>query len=558
MISNRRLKLRPYQEKAVSSVEKEWQEGRRKTLLCMATGTGKTVCFAAVAEDAVRKGGRVLVLAHRGELLDQAKEKIERMAHLSCGIEKAESTTTDDYYPIVVGSVQTMTRDKRLNGFNPREFSTVIVDEAHHALSDTYRKVLDYFDADVLGVTATPDRGDKKSLGQFFDSIAFSYSIADAIHDGYLCKIKAITIPLKVDITGVSTQSGDYNAGELGGALAPYLSKIADEMANYCKGRKTVVFLPLIATSQRFRDLLLARGFRAAEVNGQSADRAEILEAFENGEYDVLCNSMLLTEGWDCPSVDCIVCLRPTKVRSLYVQMVGRGTRLSEGKEHLLLLDFLWQTSKHDLCRPAALVCEDEETANAMTKKLEDNAGDEFDVEEALEDAREDVIAQREEALAKELAAMRKRKRALVDPLQFEMSIQALDLSSYEPNFGWESQPPSAKQRERLEHLGIYPDEIESAGKAAAILDKLEERRNAGLATPKQIRNLEGRGFRHVGRWLFSEASAMIGRIAANGWKVPYDVSPSFYVPQSLQEQEKGGKKENAIDAVLYDFGDDF
>ena len=149
-----------------------------------------------------------------------------------------------------------------------------------------------------------------------------------------------MTIPLKLDLSGVSMQGGDFKASEVGSALEPYLYQIADEMAVHCADRRTVVFLPLVSTSKKFRDILCTRGFRAAEVNGESTDRAETLAAFERGETNVLCNSMLLTEGWDCPAVDCIVILRPTKVRALYSQMVGRGTRLYPGKEHLLLLDF--------------------------------------------------------------------------------------------------------------------------------------------------------------------------------------------------------------------------
>lgn len=172
-----------------------------------------------------------------------------------------------------------------------------------------------------------------------------------------------------------------------------------------------MVFLPLVKTSQKFKDLLSEYGFQAAEVNGESTDRAEILKDFEEGKYNVLCNSMLLTEGWDCPSVDCVVVLRPTKVRSLYCQMVGRGTRLSPGKDHLLLLDFLWHTERHELCHPASLICENEEVAQAMTENLEKEAGMAIDIEEAEKQAAEDVVAQREEALAKQLAEMKRRKK---------------------------------------------------------------------------------------------------------------------------------------------------
>ena len=237
---------------------------------------------------------------------------------------------------------------------------------------------------------------------------------------------------------------------------------------------------------------------------------------------------MLLTEGWDCPSVDCVVVLRPTKVRSLYCQMVGRGTRLSPGKDHLLLLDFLWHTERHELCHPASLICQDEEVAKKMTEHIE-QAGCSVDIEEAEKTAAEDVVAQREEALAKQLEEMKRRKKKLVDPLQFEMSIQAEDLSGYVPAFGWEMGPPSEKQKATLEKLGILPDQIENAGKAAKILDRLDKRKEEGLTTPKQIRFLEGRGFQHVGTWQFETARKLIDRIAANGWRIPQGINPQEY-----------------------------
>ena len=368
----------------------------------------------------------------------------------------------------------------RLSRFPEDYFDTIIIDEAHHCISDSYQRVLQHFpEARVLGVTATPDRGDMKNLGQVFESLAYEYTLPRAIKDGYLSPIKAVTIPLKLDLTGVGVQSGDFKAGDLGTALDPYLEGIATEMEKYCREKKTVVFLPLVKTSQKFRDILNAHGFQAAEVNGESQDRAEVLQNFDAGRYNVLCNSMLLTEGWDCPSVDCIVVLRPTKVRSLYCQMVGRGTRLFPGKDHLLLLDFLWHTERHELCHPAHLICESEEVARQMTANLEKDAGCPVDIEEAEQTASEDVVVQREEALAQKLAELKRRKRKLVDPLQFEMSIQAEDLAGYVPAFGWEMAPPSEKQKKALEKLGIMPDEIDNAGKASKLLDRLDKRRQA-------------------------------------------------------------------------------
>lgn len=524
------MELRPYQREAKEAIFENWEKGIEKTLLVLPTGCGKTIVFAKVTEECVRNGDRVLILAHRGELLEQAADKIARSTGLGCATEKAEATCLGSWFRIVVGSVQTMMREKRLGQFPEDYFDTIIIDEAHHCISDSYQRVLQHFSgAKVLGVTATPDRGDMRNLGSVFESLAYEYTLPKAIKEGYLSPIKAVTIPLKVDLTGVGMQSGDFKVGDLGTALDPYLHTIAEEMKAYCQDRKTVVFLPLVKTSQKFRDILNESGFQAAEVNGDSQDRAEILRDFDAGRYNVLCNSMLLTEGWDCPSVDCIVVLRPTKIRSLYCQMVGRGTRLSPGKDHLLLLDFLWHTERHELCHPAHLICESEEVARKMTENLEE-AGYPVDIEEAERSASEDVVAQREEALAKKLAEMKRRKKALVDPLQFEMSIQAEDLAGYVPAFGWEMAPPSDKQKSTLEKLGILPDEIDNAGKASKILERLDKRKREGLTTPKQIRCLEKYGFQHVGTWQFETAKNLINRIAGNGWRVPNDIVPQEFI----------------------------
>lgn len=524
--------LRPYQEEARASIHREWDEGRLRTLLVLPTGTGKTIVFAKIAEDIVRDGGRVLILAHRGELLEQAADKIKKSTGLLSAVEKAEDSCVGSWYRIVVGSVQTLYREKRLAQFDEDFFDAIIIDEAHHALSETYQRVLEHFPAArVLGVTATPDRGDKKKLGDYFNSIAYEYTLPKAIKEGYLCKIRAQTIPLSIDISGVGISGGDYKAGEVGTALDPYLEQIAQEMTQYCHGRKTVVFLPLIVTSQRFCLLLKQAGFRAAEVNGESIDRAEKLRDFEAGKYDVLCNSMLLTEGWDCPSVDCIVILRPTKIRSLYCQMVGRGTRISPGKDHLLLLDFLWLVERHELCRPAALVASNNDIADAMTDLINAAEGP-MDIEEAEEMAEKNAVEERERALAERLKEMRSRKKKLVDPLQFEFSIQAEDLTNYIPMFSWEMMPPSNKQLETIKAFGVATESVECAGKASLLLDRLIKRSREGLSTPKQIRFLESRGFTHVGAWSFESANNMISRIANNRWYIPRGITPETYQPE--------------------------
>ena len=447
---------------------------------------------------------------------------------LTTAMEKAEQSCIGKWDRIIVGSVQTLCRDSRLTLFSKSYFDTIIIDEAHHALSSSYQVILNYFDtADILGVTATPDRSDMQNLGKVFDSLAYEYTLRDAISSGYLVKIQVQTLPLHIDFTNVKITAGDFQAGDIGRVLDPYLEQIADTLLDY-KDRKIVVFLPLIETSQKFCKMLIERGFNAAEVNGNSKDRNEITEDFANGKYNVLCNSMLLTEGWDCPSVDCVIVLRPTKSRALYTQMIGRGTRLCEGKDHLLVLDFLWHYEKHSLCRPAHLIAKSDDVAIKMTEILETSS---MGLEEAEEEAERDVLAEREAALAKELAAMRKKKAKLVDPLQFEFSIQAEDLTHYVPAFGYEVQAITPKQIDTLEKFGINPDLIESSGKATLLINRLIKRKEEGLASPKQIRTLERYGFQKVGMWTQNDASKMISRICASGWRIPKGIVPKTYYP---------------------------
>ena len=526
------MQLRPYQEEARLKVQEQWDGGVDKTLLVLPTGCGKTIVFSKIIEDRVKLGERVLILAHRSELLEQASDKLKKSTGLNTALEKAESSSLGSWFRVTVGSVQTLQREKRLKQFSNDYFDTIVIDEAHHCISNGYQNVLNHFDkAKVLGVTATPDRGDMKDLGTYFESLAYEYKIVDAIKEGYLSKIQSLTIPLNLDLSGVATQNGDFKASDVSNALDPYLEQIADEMIKHCKDRKTVVFLPLVATSQKFRDILNSKGFKAAEVNGESKDRAQILEDFDNDKYNVLCNSMLLTEGWDCPSVDCVIVLRPTKVRALYSQMVGRGTRLHPGKENLLLLDFLWHVEKHELCRPAHLIAQSEEVAKKMTELSEKEVGFAVDLEEVEVKATEEVIQDREASLAKQLAEQRRKKGKLVDPLQFEMSIAAEDLANYVPSFLSEQAPPSEKQIEVLEKMGINASEIECSGKASLLIERINKRRDAGLATPKQIRLLESRGFRKVGSWKFEEANNMITRIAANSWRLPKGIIAKEYTP---------------------------
>lgn len=530
--------LRGYQQEAVTAVRDEWLDGNKSTLLVMATGTGKTTVFGEIARRSVDNGNGVLVLAHRGELIDQAASRLSHMCGLDVGIEQAK-TRYGYESPICVASVQTLKGD-RLDSFPLSAFKVLVIDEAHHAVASSYREIIDrHREAGgfLLGVTATADRADRRGLAEVFDSIAYEYPLARAVADGYLVPITAKCIPLQIDLRDVKVSHGDYQLGDLGNALDPYLPEIAREMAVECAGRKTVCFLPLVDTSRRMADELNRAGLRAVSASGYDGpdERARKKNAFERGEYDVLCNSMLYTEGWDCPAVDCVVVLRPTKSRSLYAQMAGRGTRLSPGKERLLLLDFLWMCERHDLARPASLLGKEPNVTQKMTDKLEE--GGEWGLETLADTAEKDVRAEREAALARELAAQRKKRKRLVDPLQFATSIQELDLADYVPTKLWEFGDVTDKQLSALERFGVDGSTCENAGQASAFIDALIRRADSGLATAKQIRCLERAGFERVGTWSMEAASKMISKLAGcswNSWQLRqrYGIDPATYDPR--------------------------
>lgn len=498
--------LRPYQEQAVEAVRDRWLEWDRE-LLVMATGTGKTRTAKAIIEDRLQHGP-VLFIAHRDELIEQARSTFG-----DAGKIKADTT---DIRPVTVGSIQTLVNRNRY------DFNTVIVDEAHHCVSDSYRKVLDmYCGSKVLGLTATPDR---KGLGDVFDGIAFEYGLRQAVIDGYLSPIVARTVPIDIDMTNVRIKAGDFELNAVAETLRPYLPEIARSIREFASDRKTLVFLPLVAIAQEFRDILESEGIPAREVNGASADRAETLQWFKDGPRGIaLCNAMLLTEGVDLPDCDCVVCLRPTKVRSLYSQIVGRGTRLAPGKRDCLVLDFLWLSTRHDLCKPACLLTDNQDDIDAVAKNAADG---EIDIMEGLVD----VVEQRRNALAAQLASNARKKARLIDPLQYFVDADAMAAADFVPEFAWQMQPATEKQLKMIEGAGINPDGM-CKGQASLVIDTILNRRKQGLATAKQVRMLRQKGFREPSQWTMEQASKMMGILANNRWIVPSYIDPATYMP---------------------------
>jgi superfamily II DNA or RNA helicase len=523
--TGRAWQLRPYQMEALDAVGQGWEEYQRQ-LVVMPTGSGKTILFARAADDEAVAERRTLIVAHRDELLQQAQAKLLSSCGLNTVLEKADSRALDYFQgslfshaaanpKVVVGSVQTM-QGKRLAQWPRDMFDLVIIDEAHHVLADGYRRVIDHFhEARLLGVTATPDRGDKRNLGSIFQNIAYEYPLLRAIQDKFLAPIRAQLLPVSIDLSAVRTSHGDYQAADLDDTIAPYLAQVARQVAEHRDGRKTLVFLPLVRTSQMFAELLCAEGVHARHVDGDSSDRKEILAAFERSDFECLCNSSLLLEGYDCPDIACVVCLRPTKSRGLYCQMIGRGTRIAPGKQDLLILDFLWQTTEHNLCVPASLIAKDEKEAQQIMG-LVTCGGESIDIVEAQSEAKR----QREESLRKALEAQSRKQKKVIDPIAFALALRDDVLEEYEPVMPWEYDKPSAKQLEVLTKFWFDAEKIACKGMASALLDRLFRRRELNLCSPKQASILARFGY-DAATIGFQEASSLIDRIAANGWRRP-------------------------------------
>jgi superfamily II DNA or RNA helicase len=469
--------LRSYQVQSINAVLTKWNEFDR--LLGVApTGSGKTIKFAHIA-NARSRTGRVLILAHRDELIDQARDKLFDACALVTSKEKAEDRADLDA-GVVVGSVQTLSRNARLQRFKSDHFSTVIIDEAHHTLAESYLRILNHFHhSKVLGVTATPDRGDRQSLARYYEDIAFDISLLDLIKEKWLCPIRIKTLPLQIDISKVAMRAGDYSDEEVAQAIEPMLHELASAICAHVADRKTLIFLPLVRTADQFATILRAHGVAAESICGESTDRKEILARFARGETGFLCNAMLLMEGYDCPSIDCVICLRPTTIRSLYAQIVGRGTRIHPGKDNLLLLDFLWLSRTHDLVGPASLIAKDEAHASEITAALRKTNGDLLEAERAVQSAREG-------ALARKIEARCKQQGDEIDLFELARRWHAPDIINYVPSFAWEHREATPKQIETLRRNRVDIALVRDRGHAWVILSGLFGFKEREPATEKQ------------------------------------------------------------------------
>lgn len=350
------LPLRPYQRQAIEEVSAHHTRGVNRPAVVIPTGGGKTVTFAHMAASNPR---RTLVLAHREELIEQAHAKLTAVApRLRPGIEMASRTAGDAQ--AVVGSVQSMCTERRLAAWASDAFGLVVVDECHHAASETYDRVMRhlgcYDGTPTVGFTATLARGDGVGLGHVWQAVVEPTSILQMIEDGYLVEPRGIRVPLDFDISRASVSGGDYTAGSLGQVMedAGFEQAVAKAWLEHAEGRATLVFTPTIATAKAAAQALREVGCRAEAVWGEmdkDARRAAV-QGLRDGTLDALTNCNVLTEGTDIPRAAVAIMARPTRSRVLYQQMAGRVLRKDPedpGKVEALILDLVGVTADHRL-----------------------------------------------------------------------------------------------------------------------------------------------------------------------------------------------------------------
>lgn len=355
--------LRPYQSEALAAVEQQWAEGINRPVIVLPTGAGKTVCFSGLIASQIERlrkdGQRVLVLAHREELLEQAEAKIKAMVPgiWTAIVKGARGQNKHQFADVVVASVQTLARPKRRAAVD--RIGLVIVDECHRYAAKSYRDVLEHYgcmDARAtrtVGFTATLTRMDG-GLPDVWQSVAYSKKIHWMIKEGYLVNpvAKSIEVP-GLSLASTRVTAGDLNTGDIANALddSHAYGVIAESWRELATGRPTIVFMPDVATSEKMAEAFRVQGVAAEVVTGATptTERKAVYGRFNDGTTRVLVNCMVLTEGFDAPATSCVVIGRPTLNPGLYIQMVGRGLRLAAGKSDCLVLDIAGASLKHNL-----------------------------------------------------------------------------------------------------------------------------------------------------------------------------------------------------------------
>ena len=510
--------LRPYQLEAVTRIQDELKENR-STLLVAATGTGKTQIFSEVVR---RWNGRCLVLAHRDELIQQASRRLSQYTGRQVDVEQADAVAYVRGKDTVVASVQTLSRAGRLNRFPVDAFGLVVVDEAHHAPAETYRRILDHFSAaKVVGVTATPDRADRMALGQTFDSVAYVYDIEDAIRDGWLCPIRVTMVQLDtLDVAGVRTTAGDLNQGDLDAVMAieENLHGVVTPTMELAEKRRTLVFTTSVHNAHRMAEIFNRHRpecARAVDGGTPPDERRRIFSDHQEGRFQFLVNVGIATEGYDDPAISCVVMGRPTKSRALYAQMAGRGTRIMPGKSDLLILDFVGNAGRHALVTAHNILAgrHPEDVVERAKRIAKKKPG--MDVKQALDEAEAELAAEKRRAVR---AKVNYRTRE-VDPFAV-LDVDKSDFERFEGEFG--KKMPTDKQIETLGKFKVPIPEGLSRRGASKLLDQIFKRLDEGACSFKQAAILLKYGYdTNVS---FQTASGIIDALAKNRWKRPPDM----------------------------------
>jgi superfamily II DNA or RNA helicase len=524
-------------------------EEHGSALLVLPTGTGKTTVFARVAERYARRGERVLILAHRSELIEQARRRLladTGMRESEVGTEQASRrfAPTDQ---VVVGSVATL-RGKRLERIPPDYFGLIVTDEAHHARAAGYEAIYRHLAAARrLGVTATPDRHDGKGLGKWHQALGYVYEIRDAIADRFLVPIRARMIFVDaIDLSQVRKHHGDLDENEVAAVMerAEALHGVAKPTVELAGERPTLIFATRVTHARALADVLngYAPG-QARSIDGTSPDelRRQTLADFEARRFRYLVNVALFTEGVDIPLTSCVVTARPTESRGLYCQMVGRGTRLlgatweeslRRGKEDLLVLDMCGNSGRHKLV--CALDILDSSTDEAVRRRAVKRAQEEeIEVGEALERAaREEVLQQRLDLVAS--------VRYRVVDVQDQFSLLGV-----RPRAGrWGGVGATEKQLAMLERAKVKGFDKLDRGQASDVIDALFKRRSAGLCTLPMASVLLRQGLNPD--LPMQRASEVIQALRDNNWKLP----PALLADESLiLSQEALTKKREQMGA---------
>jgi len=539
------VKPRPYQAKAFVAAVLAIEEEEKSGLLVMATGTGKTVTFLLIAKHVIETmGGRVLILAHRGELITQAAnaaafigltpaiEKADEHARPDLTRKEAKGPTIhslfsnedeidfggDDGDPkLVVASVQTMQRD-RLKAWPAGHFDLIITDEAHHAAAGSYKTIIDHLTPKYhLGVTATWERGDKEFIcGEScpFERKLYEYDILAAVEEGYLARPIVEVLDCGVDLSKIRTTGGDYNLGDLEAAIKPHVQTLVNVSAPYLKDRTFIGFAPDVGSAEAIASAFESIGITCRSIAGHYNDRDDLVRDFRDRRFAGFINCQLFTEGADFPFVDAIPLFRPTQSWGLFMQQIGRGTRLFDNKTECRIIAFNWKTVGHDFIKPIQIftgseaLTEIEQEAEGLVK-----SGECKDLLLALKRAKEEHTVRQKLRLKVEKET-RNVRAARYDPLGFG--------DDYVPPEHKEERaiimPATENQMNALIRMGFDAGVVAEFSKARAsgILTALSRRREQGLASHKQVKYLKQFGHPEPMRATFDEAKAFLDQKFGN------------------------------------------